>query len=73
MSIKRKAFIVGAYEHPGRRLPDTSVPQIHAEVALGAVADAGLTLDDVDGLFTGRDTPGAAWACPWPTTSACGT
>lgn len=59
MSIKRKAFIVGAYEHPGRRLPDTSVPQIHAEVALGAVADAGLTLDDVDGLFTGRDTPGA--------------
>jgi acetyl-CoA C-acetyltransferase len=59
VTIKRKAFIVGAYEHPERKLPGTSVPQIHAEVALGAIADAGLTLDDVDGLFTGRDAPGA--------------
>jgi acetyl-CoA C-acetyltransferase len=57
--IKGQAFIVGAYEHPERKLPDKSVPQIHAEVALGAVADAGLTLDDVDGFFTGRDAPGA--------------
>jgi acetyl-CoA C-acetyltransferase len=58
VSIRGKAFIVGAYEHPGRKLPDTSVAQLHAEVALGAVADAGLSLSDVDGLFTGRDAPG---------------
>jgi len=58
VSIRGKAFIVGAYEHPGRKLPDTSVAQLHAEVALGAVADAGLSLADVDGLFTGRDAPG---------------
>ena len=32
MSIKGKAYIVGAYEHPLRKAPDKSVAQIHAEV-----------------------------------------
>ncbi|HVW43624.1 MAG TPA: thiolase domain-containing protein [Amycolatopsis sp.] len=58
MSIKGKAYIAGAYEHPGRELPDTSIPQIHAEVALGALADAGLGLGDVDGYFCAADAPG---------------
>lgn len=58
MSIRGKAFIAGAYEHPGRELPDKSIPQIHAEVALGALADAGLDLADVDGYFCGGDAPG---------------
>jgi acetyl-CoA C-acetyltransferase len=58
MSIRKKAVIVGAYEHPKRYLPDHSVAQIHGEVALGAVADAGLTLDDVDGYFCANDAPG---------------
>jgi len=58
MSIRGKAFIAGAYEHPGRELPDRSIAQIHAEVALGAVADAGLSLSDVDGYFSGGDAPG---------------
>jgi len=58
MSVKGKAFIAGAYEHPGRELPDKSIPQIHAEVALGAVADAGLSLADVDGYFSAADAPG---------------
>jgi acetyl-CoA C-acetyltransferase len=52
MSIKGKALIVGAYEHPGRRLPDKTIPQIHAEIAVGALKDAGLSLKDVDGFFT---------------------
>jgi acetyl-CoA C-acetyltransferase len=59
LSLRGAAFIAGAYEHPGRELPDTSVAQIHAEVALGALADAGLSLSDVDGYFCGRDAPGA--------------
>jgi acetyl-CoA C-acetyltransferase len=58
MSIRGKAYIAGAYEHPGRELPDTSIPQIHAEVALGALADAGLGLGDVDGYFCAADAPG---------------
>ena len=51
MSLIGRASIVGAYEHPGRELPDRSAAQIHAEVALGALADAGLGLQDVDGYF----------------------
>jgi acetyl-CoA C-acetyltransferase len=51
MTIRGKAHIVGAYEHPARRLPDSTVPRIHAEVITGALADAGLTLADVDGFF----------------------
>jgi acetyl-CoA C-acetyltransferase len=52
MSIRGKAFIVGAYEHPGRNLPDKTIPQIHAEIAVGALKDAGLALKDVDGFFS---------------------
>ena len=37
MSIKGKAYIMGAYEHPTRKAPDKSVPQIHAESAMGAL------------------------------------
>ena len=58
MSIKGKAFIVGAYEHPGRKLPDRTLAQIHADVAVGALADAGLELRDVDGFFCSGDAPG---------------
>ncbi|QQX82820.1 thiolase domain-containing protein [Cupriavidus necator] len=58
MSIKGKAYIVGAYEHPTRKAPDKSVAQIHAECARGALEDAGLTLADVDGYFCAGDAPG---------------
>ncbi|WP_326537825.1 thiolase domain-containing protein [Pseudorhodoferax sp.] len=58
MSIKRQACIVGAYEHPTRKAPDKTVAQLHAEVARGALLDAGLTLADVDGYFCAGDAPG---------------
>lgn len=61
MSVTPEALLVGAYEHPGRELPDKSLAQIHGEVALGALADAGLSLDDVDGYFCGNDVAGAGW------------
>jgi len=47
MTIKGKAYIAGAYEHPTRHAPDKTVAQLHAEVALGALKDAGLSRDDV--------------------------
>ena len=59
MSIKGKAYIVGAYEHPLRKAPDKSVAQLHAEMAKGALEDAGLTKDDIDGYFCAGDAPGA--------------
>jgi acetyl-CoA C-acetyltransferase len=58
MSIKGKACIVGAYEHPTRKAEDKSVAQLHAEVAKGALEDAGLTRNDVDGYFCAGDAPG---------------
>ncbi|MGZ8156050.1 MAG: thiolase domain-containing protein [Burkholderiales bacterium] len=59
MTIKGKAFIVGAYEHPLRKAPDKSVAQLHAEVAKGAIEDAGLSMRDIDGYFCAGDAPGA--------------
>jgi acetyl-CoA C-acetyltransferase len=58
MTLKGKAYIAGAFEHPTRRAPDKSVAQLHAECARGALADAGLTRDDVDGYFCAGDAPG---------------
>ena len=34
------------------------MPQLHAECAKGALEDAGLTKDDIDGYFCAGDTPG---------------
>jgi len=58
MTIRNKAYIVGAYEHPTRKAPDKSTAQLHAECAGGALADAGLTKADVDGYFCAGDAPG---------------
>jgi acetyl-CoA C-acetyltransferase len=58
VSIRNKAYISGAYEHPTRLAPDKSTPQLHAECAAGALADAGLSLQDVDGYFCAGDAPG---------------
>ncbi|HEY8251485.1 MAG TPA: thiolase domain-containing protein [Burkholderiales bacterium] len=58
MTIKGKACIAGAFEHPTRKAPDKSTAQLHAEVAKGALADAGLDRKDVDGYFCAGDAPG---------------
>jgi acetyl-CoA C-acetyltransferase len=58
MSIKGKAYVMGAYEHPTRDAPDKTTAQLHAECARGALEDAGLGFDDVDGYFCAGDAPG---------------
>ena len=52
MSIKGKAAVAGVYEHPLRWAPHKTQYQIMAESARGALDDAGLSIKDVDGLFT---------------------
>ena len=52
MSIWGKVAVAGVYEHPTRYAPDKTPYQIHAESARGALEDAGLTIADVDALFT---------------------
>src|SRR3954452_7200526 len=53
-----RAFIGGAYERRLREIPDRSVAEVHAEVAAGALADAGLTFTDVDAYYCAGDAPG---------------
>jgi len=48
MSDRVQACIAGVYEHPLRVAPDHSVARLHADVAHGALREAGLALTDVD-------------------------
>ena len=52
VSPSRAAAIVGIHEHVTRYAPDKSELQVHAECAINALKDAGLSKQDVDGLFT---------------------
>ena len=52
MSVWGRTAVVGAYEHPTRFAPDKTAFQLHAESARGALEDAGLAKEDVDGFFT---------------------
>lgn len=58
MTRNEHAYVVGAFEHPIRRADGISTAQLHAEVARGALADCGLSPNDVDGYFCGADAPG---------------
>ena len=52
MSALDRAVIAGVYEHPTRWAPDKTQYQLCVESARGALADAGMAISDVDGLFT---------------------
>ena len=55
MSIRGKAAIVGFYEIPTQKeYPDRTTFGVMAEVARGAIADAGLRKGDIDGLINGE-------------------
>ncbi|MFZ2296024.1 MAG: thiolase domain-containing protein, partial [Polaromonas sp.] len=58
MSLNGSAYIVGAYEHPTRKADNLSVVRLHADVAKGALEDAGLSKSDIDGYFCAGDAPG---------------
>jgi acetyl-CoA C-acetyltransferase len=58
VTFSHRAHIAGAFEHPGRHLPDLTLPQIHGDVAAGALADAGLSFSDVDAYYSAGDAPG---------------
>ena len=56
MTQRRDAAIVGIYEYPLRVAPGISALQIKAESAATALADAGLSWQDVDAVYdTGGD------------------
>lgn len=49
---REPVYIAGAFEYPEREVPDRSTMELHGEVAAGALADASLSKDDVDGYLT---------------------
>lgn len=51
----RRVAIAGVGESAFGVVPHRSALQLHADAAAAALADAGLTLGDVDGLFTNGD------------------
>jgi acetyl-CoA acetyltransferase len=58
MSLRMSAAIVGAAETDSIAVqPDKSAIQLHAEAAFKALADAGLTKDDVDGVLCAGQSP----------------
>src|SRR6201997_3643241 len=52
------AYIAGIYEHPTRKADGKSLALLHAEVAKGAIEDAGLSKDDIDAYFCAGDVAG---------------
>lgn len=59
MSLSGRIAIAGVHEHETRWAPDKTEMQIMAESARGALADCGLALSDVDGLFAASMSMGA--------------
>ncbi len=51
MTLSGSIAVAGVCEHPTRWAPEKSESQIMAESARGALADCGLEIGDVDGLF----------------------
>lgn len=47
----KKAIITGAYDTDVGELPGSSCMGLHADAALGAIADAGLNKSDIDGVL----------------------
>jgi acetyl-CoA C-acetyltransferase len=58
MNLPNQAYISGIYEHPTRKADGISLAQLHADVAIGALEDAGLATRDVDGYFCASEAPG---------------
>jgi len=59
MSAHRRAAIVGVHNTPqGRRLENVTSRGLLVQAALGALADAGLALEDVDGVNAEPDAAG---------------
>jgi acetyl-CoA acetyltransferase len=58
MSLRMSAAIVGAAETDiVGVIPDKSVIQLHAEATFNALADAGITKDEVDGVLCAGQSP----------------
>ncbi len=61
MTLRGAAAIVGVCElRPERSRPDRDIPSLLAEASLGAIRDAGLRKEDIDGMLMEPDFAGSA-------------
>ena len=60
--LHRKVAIVGVAESDLGRVPNKSKFQLSAEASRAALEEAGLTKDDVDGVFTTIITEGGQFS-----------
>ena len=52
LNLRGKVAVVGAFDTEVGKLPGVSPMELCVEAALGAIADAGISKDQVDGLVT---------------------
>ena len=57
MNIKDQYAIVGVGYTPQGKVPERTTLSFHLEAAAGAIADAGLQREDIDGLISYRYFP----------------
>jgi acetyl-CoA C-acetyltransferase len=57
VDLRKAMAVVGVYEHPVRYAPDKNVLNLIGESALGALADAGLNMKDVDAYYNASEPP----------------
>lgn len=58
MTPRPSAYIAGIYEHPERSIETASLATVYVDIVAGVLADAGLSIDQVDGFHTSL-TPGS--------------
>ena len=64
MADREPVYVAGAFEHPTREAPDKSTMQLHAEIACGALRDAGLSKERVDGYCSAGTPSGESALTP---------
>lgn len=58
MTPRPTAYVAGVYEHPQRVIDDKSLATVYLEIVAGVLADAGLSISDVDGFHTSLNPGG---------------
>jgi acetyl-CoA C-acetyltransferase len=58
MTATPQAYVAGIYEHPQRAIDDKSLATVYLEIVAGVLADAGLSISDVDGFHTSLNPGG---------------
>ncbi len=71
-TLKDKVAIVGVGYTPQGRLPGRTALSFHVEAARNAIEDAGLKIEDIDGILT-QPPAGEPEVTPWTLTQLLGT